>query len=667
MEKYVLDLKHFKKEKEIGHGSYADVYGVTDRRDKKYYAAKISLVKLKEEIDKISFEREITILSKLKHAAFVGFVGYSTKDFKGKDHTVIITEYIPNGSLADVIEDPKSRPYRGVWNDTLKLINIYGIASGMAYLHENHIIHRDLKPENVLLDANFYPRITDFGLSKFFDINTSNYQSMNGGTCQYMAPEIITGESYNTSVDVYAYGIVILELYTNSFAYQNIPLAQVMSKVSYGYRPTIPADIGTAYRDLIEKCWAQNSAERPTFQEIVNILEKEEGFITPNVDKQAFHDYINYVKNFIKKDMTIKQTEKKSKFSKLKKPASLLPDPDKKALSPQNLKLLNDADNDNSDASFQVGKNLVEGANGFPKLPDIGVQYLTKSCDKNHIEALIYLGLNLYSGKLVPQDQKRAKSLLFEAASLNNDIAMLQLGLILQKQDPPDYIGASRLFKKASDLGNGEAMLNYGFLCKNGQGVPKSIEDTVRYYKMSCDAGFPRGMNAYGVALESGWVGPPNDSEAAKYYKLSADSNCAAGMRNYAFMLLDGRGVQKDFKKAAHYFHKAAQMDDEDALINYGYMLQTGKGVECDKRKAASYYKKAAKLGNDDAMNRYGHMLLSGDGISQDISKAITYFKMAAALGNEESMTNLKIAEQQLAKMGGSQKRHHHHRNRSSS
>ncbi|OHS98877.1 hypothetical protein TRFO_34779 [Tritrichomonas foetus] len=665
MEQFQVDLKNFKKEKEIGHGSYADVYGVTDRRNKQYYAAKISLEKLKEEIDKISFEREVTIFSKLKHAAFVGFVGFSPKDFRGKSHTVIITEYVPNGSLATVIEKPDSRLYKGKWNDTLKLINIYGIASGMAYLHENHIIHRDMKPENVLLDANYYPRITDFGLSKIFDANSSNYQSMNGGTCQYMAPEIITDDHYNTSVDVYAYGVLVYELYTSSFAYANLPLAQIMSRVSYGYRPTIPDSIAPAYRELIEKCWAQSSDERPTFKEVVKILETEEGFITPKVDRQQFHDYINYVKNFVKKDMTIKPVSK-SKKGKFRKVTSLLPEPEKKALSSQSRDLLKQADEENNDARFSVGKNLIEGINGFPKLPEIGLQYLTKASECNHIGSLKYLGEQLYSGEKIPADQKRAKSLLFEAASLGDHTAMLQLGLILQKQEPPDYIGASRLFKRAADLGNGEAMLNYGFLCKNGQGVPQSIEETTRYYKMSCDAGFPRGINAYGVALESGWVGEPNDHEAAKYYKLSADANCAAGMRNYAFMLLDGRGVPRDDKKAAHYFHKAAQQDDEDALINYGYMLQNGRGVETDKKKAASYYKKAAKLGNDDAMNRYGHMLMSGDGIPQDLNKAISYFKMAIELGNEEAPSNLQTAQQQIAKQSTSNSapssRKHHHK-----
>lgn len=53
------------------------------------------------------------------------------------------------------------------WDDTKKLINIYGIALSMKYLHHHKILHRNLKPENILLDENLYPKLAIFGLSKF--------------------------------------------------------------------------------------------------------------------------------------------------------------------------------------------------------------------------------------------------------------------------------------------------------------------------------------------------------------------------------------------------------------------------------------------------------------------------------------------------------------------
>lgn len=649
---FQINLKNYKLGETIGHGSYADVYLVIDLRDKQKYAAKVSLASLKEEIDQLSFEREVTILSKLKNASFVGFVGFSYKNFQNKNKPVIITEYIPNGSLATVIDSyiqGDEPPFEGKWNDTLTLINIYGVASGMAYLHKNHIIHRDMKPENVLLDANFYPRITDFGLSKILDADP-NHQSMKAGTPQYMAPEIINGTNYNTSVDVYAYGVIIYELITKTFAYSNLPLMQVINKVTYGYRPTIPEDVPAAYRELIESCWAQNSCDRPSFNDIVEKVESDPAFITETVNRDQFIDYVNYVKNFIKKDLIEANVEKPKTKMPFKKPKSFYPSDLKKQLNETCRSRLSQADHGDNDASFSIGKDIFEGLNGFPKNEEIGLKYLEKAASFNHPDSLIYLG-DYYMAEDKGNDKEKGKSLLYEASASGNDIAMVKLGNVLQHQEPPDYVGAGRLFKKAADQNNGEAMLNYGFLLKNGQGVQKSIKEAVRYYKKSCDAQFPRGMNAYGVALENGWVtGQPDEKKAVQYYIKSAEANCPAGMRNLAFMYRDGRGIEKNDEKAAFYFHKAAQYNDDDALMNYGYMLQTGRGVEVDKAKAAKYYKQAAKLGNDDAMYHLGLMLLYGDGLPKDIQKAGKYFKEATDRGNQDSERFYKLCQQHEAK-----------------
>ena len=678
---FQIDLKEYKLDKVIGHGSYADVY-LAYNRERKPFAAKVALNPLKEEIDQISFQREIRILSQLKHAAFVGFVGYSLKDFNKKKRPVIITEYIPNGSLASVVDcfnsDEDEMGLRDRWNDTLALITVYGVASGMAYLHESHIIHRDMKPENILLDGNLYPRITDFGLSKIFE-DDSNYQSMQAGTCQYMAPEIIQNTNYDISVDVYAYGVIIYELLTKSFAYSGMQLVQIINRVPYGYRPPIPSEMPPAYKNLIESCWAKNARQRPTFREIVNKIESDDSFITEDVNRDKFLDYVNFVKNFVKDDMTEQNNGKKKKGRlSLRKTSSLLSSEVKKQLSNENKALVKSADKDDNEACFKVGKSLIEGNNGFPTKINDGISYLTKSAKSNHVDSLMFLA-DLYSSPdgPVPQDMKQAKSLYFEAAQNGSSRGMVKLGIILQQQKPPDYAGAARLFKKASDLNDGEAMLNYGFLFKNGQGVEKDISVAVQYYKKSADQGFPRGLNAYGVALESGWVNnEPNEVEAVRYYTRSAEAGCPAGMRNLGFMYRDGKGVEQNDETAASYFKKAAKLNDDDAMMNYGYMLQTGRGVPENKAKAANYYKNAAKLGNDDAMYHYGLMLINGDGIPKDINKAMKYLKKAMDLGNPDAEKYYKFAERQLNSEtnssskdkdqnngeDSSKKHHHHHR-----
>lgn len=89
----------------------------------------------------------------------------------------------------------------------------------MKYLHDQSIIHRDLKAGNILLDENYHPFLTDFGMSKIFSIRHSYSQSQFGGTIPYQAPEIFKNARYDRKVDVYAFGILVYEIINDSFAY----------------------------------------------------------------------------------------------------------------------------------------------------------------------------------------------------------------------------------------------------------------------------------------------------------------------------------------------------------------------------------------------------------------------------------------------------------------
>lgn len=271
-----LDLNQYNLLKKIGSGAFSEVYKVEEKSSKTIFAAKILLKSLEQEDNTtiIDLRREINIMSKLNHPSILQFIGFSPTNFLNELKPVIITEFMPNDSLQEIINLERKSISASFWNDTRKLINIYGIASAMSYLHAHNIIHRDLKPANILMDSFLCPKIADFGLSKSLSSsqNSMSLQSTVGfkGTPVYVAPEIWDHFEYTPAGDVYAFGFIVYEIVTTEEPFKNCTIMQIFKNVATGKRPQFNGPVPGAYKKLIERCWNQDPSKRPTFDQIVN-------------------------------------------------------------------------------------------------------------------------------------------------------------------------------------------------------------------------------------------------------------------------------------------------------------------------------------------------------------------------------------------------------------
>lgn len=291
--KHFIDINQYQQLDKIGKGQFGVVYKVKDKKSNKIYAAKISLTVIELTDDNESFVRnlvrEVNIISKLDHPSIVKFVGFSRYDFHDKPKPVIVTEIMNGGSLKDLIELERSGISPTKWNDTRKLIILYGIAAAMMYLHAHNIIHRDLKPENILMDENLYPKIADFGLSKILHRNEDSLSapSIGGfkGTYLYASPEVLKDNEYTKAGDVYSFAIIAFEVITNEKPFKNCSFFEMISKVGEGSRPTTTFPIPEHYKELIENCWTQDQKDRLTFEQIVDILKNNRDFITDLIDE----------------------------------------------------------------------------------------------------------------------------------------------------------------------------------------------------------------------------------------------------------------------------------------------------------------------------------------------------------------------------------------------
>ncbi|GAB4836882.1 hypothetical protein Ancab_001793 [Ancistrocladus abbreviatus] len=152
------------------------------------------------------FWAEVSTIGKINHINLVRMWGYC---LEGK-HRLLVYEYVQNGSLDKHLFSGSSLG----WKERFKIA--VGTAKGLAYLHHEcleWVIHCDVKPENILLDCDFEPKISDFGLAKLCQRggNGSEFSRIRG-TKGYMAPEWAMNLPITAKVDVYSYGVMILEL-----------------------------------------------------------------------------------------------------------------------------------------------------------------------------------------------------------------------------------------------------------------------------------------------------------------------------------------------------------------------------------------------------------------------------------------------------------------------
>ncbi|KAL7563368.1 hypothetical protein ACA910_014205 [Epithemia clementina (nom. ined.)] len=176
-------------------------------------------------------------------------------------------------------------------SELLERCNIaLSIARAMEYLHSLNIIYRDLKPDNIGFDKQGTLKIFDFGLAKELKHpKEDGTYDLTGhtGSRRYMAPEVAQDMGYNLSVDVYSFGILLWELcsaekpfygYSSNKHMQLVVLGGERPKMDSAHTHLWPV----ALQNLMKTCWSTNPAQRPTFTQIIQVLEQKVCCLNPS-------------------------------------------------------------------------------------------------------------------------------------------------------------------------------------------------------------------------------------------------------------------------------------------------------------------------------------------------------------------------------------------------
>eukprot|EP00253_Pinus_taeda_P015242 PITA_15242 len=196
---------NFAENKKLGEGGFGPVYkGIT--RDGIEIAVKKLSVRSRQ--GKREFMNEVNLVANVQHRNLVKLLGCCAE---GQER-LLVYEYLPNKSLDTFLFDPEKKRHLD-WQKRYNII--IGIARGLLYLHEDsqlRIIHRDIKPNNILLDEGLNPKIADFGLARLFPEDETHIQTKAAGTFGYIAPEYAMQGRLSEKVDVYSFGVQVLEI-----------------------------------------------------------------------------------------------------------------------------------------------------------------------------------------------------------------------------------------------------------------------------------------------------------------------------------------------------------------------------------------------------------------------------------------------------------------------
>jgi serine/threonine protein kinase len=253
---------------ELGRGGMATVYQGYDPRFEREVAVKVLPQELlhADPQFRLRFEREAKIIAQLEHTAIVPV--YDVGEADGQPYFVM--RYMNGGSLSERIK-------AGVFTIDEAIEILGAIAPALDEAHSKGIVHRDIKPSNILFDKRGNPYISDFGIAKLSQAQTSSVTgSAIIGTPAYMAPEQAQGTQVDGRADIYALGIILFEMLTGKQPYEaDTPMAVAIKHITDPVphirqtNPNLPEGMET----IIQKAMAKNRNDRfSTAVEMMNAL-----------------------------------------------------------------------------------------------------------------------------------------------------------------------------------------------------------------------------------------------------------------------------------------------------------------------------------------------------------------------------------------------------------
>ena len=600
---YAISPDDYELDKKLGEGTFAIVFRARNTKKQEIVALKRFKDSFEDEKTKNMFMREVKMMFNMKHPCILGLQGFYIPPPLSYFNPFIVMDYMPNGDLFTMLLKEMRGKHPPKWTPTAKLKVAFGVAVGMAHIHKHFGIHRDLKPANILLDENFEPKISDFGLAKIHD--SANTMSIIAGSPYWMAPELFKEEKYDQKVDVYAYGVLLYQLLTGLLPFEcKLSRAKLCMMITNGERPEIPDTLDEYYADIIRRCWDQTPSNRPTFDEVYRLLKNAPTFLE-GTDVEELRNYQNRTlqehratnTNHFEAALSYLQVQY---YDLAANELRLVKDKATLKLIFEHALLILDSNCNEFERKAGMLMMKIAAENGNKKaekfIQDDFENQFREQCENQNIP------------------QTNARKRFYRKANIHElEIKRKSIGIRIPPiLIPPIYESQSQPSTPLEALSplrntNSEKMESEQTFQQTRRHTYDGNNNCEFSSNKETDT-FPNDMQKLyerGMQL----LCENKTNEAARLLKHASQLGHADANYQCGLLLLYGKCVKRDPNKAAFFFKAAADKNHGLAMLECSRLLSQGNGVRRDIQKALEYCRNAIKVGIVEAKKEYNELL----------------------------------------------------------